>query len=188
MRLTLLIILSLLYSTSTLAGFYFQNSTNYSTDSDNSTDKLAYSTTKNITFIGGEIGKKKQAIVGQNIGSMTRSDGIGGASATTITTLEVGPRLQYFFDEPKTFYMSAAYNIYVKGTRQLAGVSEEIRGSSYHVAAGYHHKISRAFYLGFSMNYYGLALTSKTVSTTETKISDSYTSIFPAIEFSLRFR
>lgn len=188
MRLTQLFILSLFYSIPALAGFYFQNSTDYSTDSDSSSDKLAFSATKNITFIGGEIGKKKQTIIGQNIGSMSRSDSIGGAQATSISTLEAGPRLQYFFDEEKTFYLSGAYNIYVKGTRQLAGVSEEIRGSSYHMAAGYHLKISRSFYLGFSMNYYSLALTSKTVSTTETKISDSYTSIFPALEFSLRFR
>lgn len=182
-----IIFLFLLYSSGALAGFFFQNSTNYSTDSDNSTDKFSYNTTKNITFLGGEIGKKKQSIIGQNIGSMGRTDSTLGATATTISTLEVGPRYQYFFDELKTFYFSVAYNIYVKGTRQLAGVSEEIRGSSYHIASGYHFKISRSFYLGFSMNYYSLALTSKTVGSTETKISDSYSSIFPAIEFSLRF-
>lgn len=188
MRITPILFLFLLYSSHAFAGFYFQNSTNYSTESDNSSDKLNFSTTKNITFIGGEIGRKKQAIVGQNIGWMNRSDSVGGATAVTISTLEVGPRLQYFFDEAKTFYMSGAYNIYAKGTRVLAGENQEIRGASYHASMGYHFKVSRSFYLGMSMNYYSLGLTSKTVGTTETKISDSYSSVFGALEFSLRFR
>lgn len=187
MRITPILFLFLLYSTHSYGGFFFQNSTNYTTDSDNSSDKLTYSSLKNITFIGGGIGKKKQTFVGQNIGYMSRSDSVGGATPTTMSTLEVGPRLQYFFDEAKTFYLMGAYNIYVKGTRVLAGVSQEIRGSSYHAGMGYHFKVSRSFYLGVSMNYYGLALTSKTVGTTETKISDSYSSVFGALEFSLRF-
>ncbi len=187
-KLTIFLI-TLVLNTPVWASFYFQNSTNYTTDSDSSAQKLNYATTRNVTLLGATFLKQRNGVIGQNIVYWTRNakEDYSGR-VTNMNMLELGPRIQYFFDEIKTFYISAAYNIYAKGTRTIGGVAEQVRGSSYLVGMGYHFKVNRTFFVGLSMNYHSLSLSEKTVDTTETKISDTYNSFWPGIEFSLRFR
>lgn len=179
----------LLNTTSVFAGLFFQNSTNYSTDTDNSTHKLNYSTLHNITFIGADIGSSGKWVLGQNVHYFSRSESDGvNTTATPITMLELGPRFQYFFDQARTVYFMAAYNIYAKGTRKISNQDQKVDGSSYDVALGVNLKVSRVTYFGVSMNYHSLSLSQKLVGTTETDISDTYSQVYPTLDFSFRFR
>jgi hypothetical protein len=188
MRFIFIILLTLI-TTQAKAQFFFQNTTNYQTDSDTSTQKLTYENTKNITFLGAHFGKSRQQVIGQNVIYWTRNakENFSGKQSS-MNMLELGPRLQWFMNEGRNAYIAAAYNIYAKGTRVIDGTSEEVSGSSYLLAMGIQLKIEKSFFVGVSFNYHSLALDKKTIGTTETKISDSYTNIFPALEFSLRFR
>ncbi len=102
--------------------------------------------------------------------------------------LELGPRLIFFFHEEKTFYVSANYNFYAKGTRMLNGVDQVVDGTSIFLNAGYDFKISRSISVGVALNYHSLTLTKAEVGSTSTTISNSYVSIYPTLEISFRFR
>lgn len=184
-----LIIFLLILSLKAKAQLFFQNTTNYQTDSDSSTQKLNYSNLKNITFLGAHFGKSRQQVIGQNIVYWSRGakESFSGKQST-MTMLELGPRIQWFMNDGRNAYLTAAYNLYAKGTRVMDGVSEEVSGTSYNLGFGVQLKMNNSCYIGASINYHSLTLAKKTIGTTETKISDSYTNVFPALEFSLRFR
>jgi hypothetical protein len=171
------------------ASLFFQQSGNYMNDSDTSGQKLNYTNLKSVTLIGAEFLKSRQGIIGQNIIYSTRDAKEDYSGKTTsLKMVELGPRIQLFVDEPKTFYFSFTFNPYAKGTRVILGQTETVSGSSFLVNMGYQLKITKSFFAGLSVNYHSLSLTSKTIDTTETKISESYSTIYPMIEFSVRFR
>jgi hypothetical protein len=171
------------------ASLFFQESANYMSDSDTSGQKLNYTNLKSVTLIGAEFLKSRQGIIGQNIIYSTRDAKEDYSGKTTsLKMLELGPRFQFFFDEPKTSYISFTFNPYAKGKRVILGETETVSGTSFLINMGYQLKITKSIFAGLSVNYHSLSLSTKTIDTTETKISESYSTIYPMIEFSVRFR
>lgn len=74
-----------------------------------------------------------------------------------------------------------------KEKRTVAGVKEDISGYSIFANAGFAFKITKVFRGGFAINYHTLKISEKTVGTTTTKLTQSYNTIYPSVEFFLSF-
>jgi hypothetical protein len=176
----------LLYINSANAAFLFDSMTGFSSSSDSKTSTNLSDLTNHI-FIGASIGAKQRAYIGQNITIVSHQ--MKAAGTDKISTLELGPKLMYFFDEENIFYGSFGWNPYVKGTRSISGSTSEIMGYSLLASLGAELKINRTFHIGGSINYHQLktskSISSANVSTTE---SETYSSLMPMINVSLRFR
>jgi hypothetical protein len=168
------------------AGLIIDLNINYQTDEDN-VRLFKYGTTIGQGFLGATISKSGRLFFGQNICSFSRNYTSAGVSYT-FSTLELGPRLSYYFDVNKTWLISAIWNPYAEGTRTDDSVTDEIKGSSIEFALGYQVKLSKKVSLGVMMNYHALSIT-KVVNTAkaESTVSSSYTSIYPMLSLSMRF-
>ncbi len=185
----LMIILSLLslsFSPFVLADFKIDTNTGFNTYSDGGTD-YTFSDTTNHIFLGASFGAKTQLYIGQNVTIF--SNEFKTATTTKINTLELGPRVTYYFNTDKTIFTTVAWNPYAKGKRTtLTGTTEEISGYGLLAGLGYELKLSRNFFLGASLMYHSLNVSESVVNSVATKVSQSYTSITPMINLSLRFR
>lgn len=160
---------------------------NYTTDTDTQ-KSFEYSKLNGALFIGASVGKKDKLYIGQNVSKYTRTDKQDGLESAEIGVLEIGPKLLYYFNEDKNIFFSGTWNPYAKGERKDANTNK-ISGWSYNLALGYHLKINRFFYLGASLNYHNLNITTETDSSNqETEVSQTFTSIFPLIELVFHFR
>ncbi|MBL6990084.1 MAG: hypothetical protein ISR65_09915 [Bacteriovoracaceae bacterium] len=170
-------------------GIYFQYQINYTSDTDdNTTETFAYSKMNNTVFIGAAFDKDGKFLIGQNVTIWNKSQQKGASdTADTISLMELGPRLQWFINAERNFYLAAVWNPYVSGTRVLGGTSETVTGSSMLFSFGYHLPLSKMFFVGGSLNYHMVSITEATVGTTTTTVADSYTSIVPMLEMSIRF-
>jgi hypothetical protein len=168
------------------AAFMINTMTGYSSSSDSNTT-TNISNISNHVFVGASIGSKQQIFVGQNITIYTQQ--LKTTTTDKISTMELGPRLTYFFNEENIFYSTLGWNPYAKGTRIVASTSEEISGFSYLIGLGAELKINRNFHIGGSLNYSSLNI-SKSISSANvaTEVSDTYTALMPMINLSLRFR
>jgi hypothetical protein len=170
------------------AAFLIDLSSNYHSDEDDVTS-FSYSRFDYRGFLAAGLDSKEKFFFGQNISQFGRefkNDSVSGK----YSVLELGPRFQYYFTEDKTFYTSVAWNPYVKGSRTVGTTESDISGSSYFINFGWQLKIARALSLGASINYHSISISKETDTTTnvETEKTESYTTIYPMIEISLRFR
>ena len=181
---TLIIIYLLMNSAN--AAFMINSMTGYSSNSDSKTT-TNISNFSNHIFIGASIGSRQRLFVGQNISIFTH--GVKTSVSNTINTLELGPRLTYFLNEGNIFYLTLGWNPYAKGQRIIASATEEISGYGLLAGIGAELKINSNFHIGGSLNYKSLNI-SKAISSTNvaSEVSDTYTSITPMINLSLRFR
>jgi len=172
------------------AGFYFQHSFNYQTDADSDSGENAkYSAMRNLFVIGAKFGSAGRWVIGQSIILSGKSIGAKTLTASEKNSLnELGPRVIFYLNDLRNFYISGVYNFYAKGSRTRNGIKEDIDGSSYVGSLGVQMKASKKFYFGVSMNYHVVSIEESSVDSTQSTVSHSYTSIYPAIEFSLRFR
>ncbi len=157
----------------------------YSSHSENKTN-LAFNDMTNHFFLGAGIGSKEQLFFGQNISSVTEE--YKTPNSTKISTLDLGPRINWYFNDEKTILVHLAWNPYAKGTRVSSGASSDISGWSYLVGFGYELKITKNFYMGGSINYRNLSVTKSELNNVSTTESTSYTSITPMLNLSFRFR
>lgn len=170
------------------AGFWLQPSINYHTDTDDNTN-FEYAAAHYSFVLGATFGKKANWVVGQSVVSWSRSEGNTTTDpANEMSMLELGPRIMYFFGKDRNFYVSGTYNFYAKGTRNVAGAEADIDGSSIMASFGLQMKGNKRFYLGFSLNYHATSISKSTVDNTSEDVSNSYSRIYPAIDFSLRFK
>ncbi len=170
----------------TKASFLIDWQLGYGAHGETKTD-LGFQDLTNHFFLGAALGKKEQLYFGQNITSQSKT--YDSSSQTDISTLELGPRLHWFFNEEKTLLLILAWNPYAKGSRISAGgTATDVSGSSLLVGLGYELKISKMFYLGASINYHSLSISKSEVNNVSTEESSKYTSITPMLNFSLRFR
>ena len=140
-------------------------------------------------LLGASFGKGGKWVVGQNIVSGTRvAYDSANSQEDTLKLLELGPKVQYFLTTSRQSYVALTYNLYAKGTRTLAGVSQDVQGTSTIFSFGHQLKLSRMIYVGFSINYHAISITEQKVGTTATDVAQKYTMIYPAFEFSMRFR
>lgn len=181
----ILIVLFFLINTAQ-AAFIIETMTGYSSTSDSNTSTNTNDLTNHI-FIGAGIGVKQQLFIGQNITLFSHQ--IKQSTTDKVSTLELGPRIIYFFTPENVFYGTFAWNPYAKGTRTVAGTSVDISGYGLLVGLGAELKVNRNFHIGGSLNYHSLniskSINSSNVATNE---SDTYTSLMPMINFSFRFR
>ena len=102
--------------------------------------------------------------------------------------LELGPRIMYFINKSRTISLSFVYNLYAVGSRTLAnGTNQDATGTSFLINLSYQLPISKKVYLGASYNYHQVGLAKVVQSTTESSTSDTYTYMYPGLEFSIRF-
>jgi hypothetical protein len=174
-------------SAASRAAFLIDVSTNYHSDEDDVTT-FTYSRFDYRGFLAASLDSKQKFYFGQNVSQFGR-DFKNGSTTGKYSVLELGPRFQYYFSGERTFYMSAAWNPYVKGSRTVGTTEEDISGSSYFINLGWQLKIGRSFSLGASINYHAISITKETdTNNVETDVTDSYTTIYPMLEFSFRFR
>lgn len=161
---------------------------NYFSDEDD-VSNFSYSKLDYRAFVGAGLGNKGRLYFGQFISQYGREFTNSGETGS-FSVLELGPKFQYYFSDSQTIYMGLNWNPYVKGEKTVAGVTNDISGSSYILTLGYHLKLSRVFNLGASVNYHNVSISKETDSTTnvESDISKAYTAIYPMIEMSFRFR
>lgn len=175
-----------LFSLKGHAGFLVDLSTNYHSDEDDVTT-FSYSRMDYRGYLAASLDNKGQFYFGQNISQFGR-DFKNGSTTGKYSVLELGPRFQYYFSGERAFYIAAAWNPYVKGSRTIGTTEEDISGSSYFINFGWQLKISRSFALGASLNYHTISITKETdTDNVETEVTDSYTTIYPMIELSFRF-
>lgn len=182
----LLTICVLMLSVSAHADWLIGLNSGYHSSTDGNT-KFEFSDMINHAFIGASIGSKDLLYIGQNISYQSTQYKTSGTDK--ISALELGPRLNYYFNTDKTVLLMLAWNPYAKGSRTTsAGASQDISGWSYLAGLGYEVRMSRGFYLGASIMYHALNVTEYEVNNTTTEVSETYSSITPMINLSFRFR
>jgi hypothetical protein len=182
----LLFTFSLLMTCSSEAAFIIDTNTGFTTSSDSKTSTKT-SDVSNYFFLGASVGAKQRAYIGQNIGLFTHQ--ITSTTTDKVSTLELGPRLTYFFTEENVFYTTLGWNPYAKGSRTVAGTAEDISGYSFLVGLGAEVKINRNFHIGGSLNYHTLNITKAIdANNVATTVSDKYNSLMPMLNLSFRFR
>lgn len=176
----------LFFVNSAHAAFIINSMTGYSSSSDSNTT-TDISDVSNHFFLGASLGSKQKLYIGQNVTIFTHE--VKATTTNKVNTLELGPRLIYFFSEENVFYGTLGWNPYAKGKRTVGTTTEDISGYGLLAGIGAELKINRMFYIGGSLNYKSLNI-SKTISATNvaTEVSDSYTSLMPMINLSFRFR
>lgn len=183
---TLLFVIALTFSPMASAKLMIELFNNFTSASDDHSGTFEFSRMTNGAFLGAAISKKQQLYFGQNIIQYSRSFSTG--SSTEVSTLELGPRFTFFFSEAKTWHMNLIWNPYAKGERTSSGSTETIDGWSYEIAFGYQYKVTKKFYMGATVVYHSLAITTVTDSSnTETETSYTYSSIYPMITLNFRF-
>jgi hypothetical protein len=181
-----LALLLFLIASSAHAAFMFDTMTGFSTTSDSKTQTDTSDITNHI-FLGASIGQKQKTFIGQNVTFFNHQ--LKQTTTDKISTMELGPRLTYFFTEENVFYVSLAWNPYAKGSRSINGATEDISGFSFLASLGAEVKINKNFHIGGSLNYHTLKI-SKAISSSNvaTTVSDTYASMMPMLNLSFRFR
>ncbi len=180
-----ILLASLFVINSAHAAFMIDTTAGFSSTTDSKTSSKT-SDISSHTFIGASIGSKQRAYIGQNITYFSQQ--LTTATVNKINTLELGPRLTYFFTDENTFYVMAAWNPYAKGKRTVGTTTEDVSGYAFVAGLGAEVKVNRNFYIGGSLSYHSLNIT-KAISATNvaTTASDKYNSMMPMINLSLRF-
>lgn len=166
------------------AAFTINTTFNYSTSTD-SKDSISFGGMSGHLFLGASLDSKQTFYFGQNVSYLSTE--YKNTTSTKIGTLELGPRFVHFLNDDKNWFWTGAWNPYAKGTKTTT-VSATISGSSFLLGFGYELKINKNFHLGASFNYYALSVSKSTVGTTESEVSDSYSSMMPMISMSIHFK
>jgi hypothetical protein len=185
MRLTSLFFFCLFFTFNAKAGLLLQGGLSYTSYSDASENGDSDLTRLyNKLFLGASLNDKRTLYFGWNINSWSSSLQQGTSEEDSYGVLEMGPRLQLFFNENFNFYLSAEWNPYIKGERDKNGSSGDIEGSSYGIGAGYRFRLTKALGLGIAFHYQNLSVTKETINSSESTTSDSISNILPMLELS----
>lgn len=171
MKRILLTTLLLLGSTVAKAELMFDLSAFYDSTTTNGTD---YTKKEGQLFIAMPVAVKEQLWLGPNF-IITDSQTTGGGTGTT----EIGPRINYYFNQDKTFLVMLAWNPYVK----FDNVGTDVSGSSYLAGIGYEMKVNTNFFIGASIVYHSTTQTNDT-----TKVDTKTSTTRPMINFCFRFK
>lgn len=164
-----------------------QHAFNYHSHSDD-VENFSYNRMNNYLFIGASINKSERFFLGQSVHIWNKTHQAGSdGEASTISLTELGPRVVFLIGPLFRWHVSVAYHIYTKGTRSIEGSSEKISGSAMMGSLGYQIRLSKVFYMGASLHYHSMSITESVEDSEQTDVTNSYTTIIPAIEFSLRF-
>ena len=174
------------FTTLAHAKFEIQTSTGYSSNADGKTN-YAFTDMTNHIFLGASFDNKDKYVVGQNISIISNQYKV--STTNKLSTLELGPRLNWYINTDRNFFVAVAWNPYAKGTRTVSSTTEKISGWSYLLAFGAVLKMGGNFYMGASINYHSLSITEAiSSSNTASTVSNNYTSLMPMLNISFRFR
>lgn len=171
MKRILLAALLVLGTTVAKADILFDASVFYDSTTVDNTD---YTKKEGHLFIAMPVAVKEQLYFGPNF-IITSNQSSGGATGTT----EIGPRINYYFNQDKTFLLMLAWNPYVK----IDNVSDEVSAWSYLAGIGYEMKVNTNFFIGASLVYHSMTQKNDTANT----VIETST-VRPMINFSFRFR
>lgn len=182
---TMILFVLLTFSPMASAKLMVEVFNNFTSSSDDHSGTFDFSSMTNGFFFGATLSKKK-VYFGQSLIQYSRSFNDG--SSTEVSILELGPRFTFFLNEACTWHINAIWNPYAKGDRTSSGATESMDGWSYEIALGYQHKVTKTFYMGATIAYHSLSITSVTNnSNTESETSYTYSSIYPMITLNFRF-
>lgn len=179
----------ILFTQSALAGLFLNYSLNYHTETDGGdTEAFNLARMNNNIFIGSTVDGPQKMIIGTNFASWNKTQSKGeGDTEKEISLLDMGLRFHLYMTQMRTWYLSATYNLYSRGTGTVNGETADFDGSGYMVSFGYHLKTSKRFSMGASIMYHSSTITSSIVDNTESEVTDTYTAIYPMIEMALRY-
>lgn len=171
------------------AAFFMQYSLNYESDTDSGdAQEFTYSKMNNTIYLASTLDEGKKFSIGQSFTSWTKTQSKGsGDTETSLTLLEFGPKLFFYFTKERSWFTSITYNFYVSGSGKISGSEVELSGTSILGSIGYHYKINKVLALGASLNYHQTTITDQISNSTTTTVSNVYTSIYPMIEFAIRY-
>lgn len=185
MKTILLILAVLLVSPVASANFIFQYGLNYSSQEIAGDSESTNSRTFHKILLGASINRNRTLFFGYNINSWSSAVSSGGGDEDTYSVLEMGPRLIWFMNEELNWYFSLEWNPYAKGSRDVAGESQDIDGSSTDFALGYRFKVSRLVGLGAGIHYHSYSVDESKVNNTSADVSDKVTNIMPMLELTI---
>lgn len=179
----------LFYSKMSVAYLYLEHNFNYQSSTDNF-DQFSLKNMNNILFLGASLGKSQNWIIGQSaiFWSKTHKGG-SGLPTSTLSLMELGPRLTWFLNAGLNFSLSVAYHPYAKGKRTsaLLGQAEVLDGSSYLIQFTYLIEVVKYMYLGASISYHAIQIKTSVIDDVETKQTLGYNDIFPTLAYSFHF-
>ncbi len=180
-----LIFICTLLSLPAKAGFLFSYGLNYSSEKD-ATSGGDYEKTRTFhdLFLGASVNQRKTLYFGWNINSWSSSIQQGDAAENTYSLLEMGPKVTWFLNEERHWYLTFEWNPYAKGEREKASQSRDIAGMSYGAGLGYRFRLSRLVGLGAGIHYHSLSVDEEKIGSTENDVSDKVSHLMPMIELS----
>ena len=168
------------------AGFMLENSFFYDMNGITSTSTDSQSRAFESLFIGSSFGKG--FFIGWNTNYSTRSNSIG-ASGSTLTGFEMGPKIGSFIDAAGNFLIAFAINPLVRSTYTPKGGSAETwSGVGYQAEIAYSTPIGGKSWIGIKVVYDAIAYSGKTDSSNlNSVINYSSPTLSPSFYYSLRF-
>lgn len=169
MKRILLITLLIIISSTAKADFLLNTSVFYnSIENDGST----YTQKEGHVFIGMPVAVKEQLYLGLSYVATDNQANDGGYGTT-----EIGPRINYYFNQDKTLLLLLAFHPYLK---ESIGGRE---GSSFLAGIGYEMKVNTNFFVGASIVHHATNLTDNV-----TNVKSKSSTTRPMLNFSLRFK
>jgi len=140
-----------------------------------------YSNSANRFSLTSEIDGSGKYRFGFNYEILSRTYG-----KDTLSLTNMGPKIDMFSGP---FYLTLAWFPYSQGKRKIGADTETISGWGYLAGVGYVKKITKVLSVGGSFNYASLSVTKKTTAANVTsKVTESYSFMYPMLEFKLSFR
>ena len=179
-------IITFLVSNTAFCGLVLQYSGGYSTF-DNDENKIGFSRMHNGFYAGASVGRTSRVLLGPSymVWSQEHKPS-ASASAEDISLSEFGANLMIYINKRKNWKIEVTYCPSVNGTRTVSGADQEIKGSSYRVALGYHVMLTNSIVIGGVVSYHTTSLESKVIANTQSDITKSYTQIVPMLEIGFR--
>lgn len=166
------------------ARFYSQINFSYLNYSDNSTSSGKMTRSFQKLFLGASINSDKNLIFGWNINSWSSAIKQASNDEETYSLTEMGPRLQYFFNDSLSFYTFLEWNPYARGSRKNNGENGDITGSSLGLGIGYRFRFTKKLGGGISLMYHNLSISNETIGSSESSRSDSISTFMPMLQIS----
>lgn len=146
---------------------------------------------KNEFFLGVAFGPGHRFVLGQNIYLASRTikrEYLNDEVELELSRTELGPKLLFFLNGGRNFYLSFAYHFSVKGARKFNEDDElSISGDAMLLSFGMQMPLTRSLFFGLSFNHHTLNINKSTLAGVESTENDSYKNFYPALQLSYRW-
>lgn len=142
-------------------------------------------------FLGVAFGPSNRIVLGQNFLKWSREVEVQlmdiAEDQQEINLTEMGPRLLFYLNKNKNFYLSGAYHFYVRGERENLLLEEDLQGKSFLGTFGMQMNLTSNLLFGLSFNYHKVELNESTFNSQTSQIDHDYVHFYPSLELSYRF-